>query len=230
MSSGQNRPTGRQARVANTGMDDPRSAGAHSAGYQEGYPSETVDYGNSGQGYPSESAQYGRTGQQVYPQETSQYGRATSTQQRPSYETGQYGRQLGRGGEDIAERHRQLRLGGTLAMLTGLLTFFMGMIGILKRLFFANVTQYPFTFNARGRGTTELVIGAVLTLLGLALLLGMHWARHVTVAVAVLAAIFNFMFLPYYPFWSIVLLALDVFIIWSLLHHRGQQQQGQHQW
>ena len=34
--------------------------------------------------------------------------------------------------------------------------------------------------------------------------------------VAALSAIGSFMFLPFYPFWSILVVAIDVFIIWAL--------------
>jgi hypothetical protein len=32
----------------------------------------------------------------------------------------------------------------------------------------------------------------------------------------VLSAIANFFFIPYYPFWSLLMIALAVFVIWSL--------------
>jgi hypothetical protein len=33
---------------------------------------------------------------------------------------------------------------------------------------------------------------------------------------AMIAAIENFMFIPYYPFWSILIIALCVWVIWAL--------------
>ena len=33
---------------------------------------------------------------------------------------------------------------------------------------------------------------------------------------ASLSAVANFFFIPYYPFWAILLIALDVWVIWSL--------------
>jgi hypothetical protein len=33
---------------------------------------------------------------------------------------------------------------------------------------------------------------------------------------AVFSAIANFLFIPFYPIWSIILIAMDVFIIWAL--------------
>jgi hypothetical protein len=38
----------------------------------------------------------------------------------------------------------------------------------------------------------------------------------VGVALAVLSALANFLWLPYYPVWAIVIIALDVFVIWGL--------------
>jgi hypothetical protein len=220
MSSGQDRPTGRQAGTANTGTGEPRTPGAHSAGYQEeyqqsgeyagtqgrgatgeGYPSETVDYGpgSTGQGYPSERAEYGpgegrRAGARAYPAGS--------------------GRGDVRGeGEHGGGRH--LGLAAALLILSGLLTFFAGITGIIKGAFYSNVANYPFYFSVRGRGITELVIGAVVFMVGVCLLLGMHWARWVAVVIATLSAIANFIFLPYYPLWSIVVIAIDIFIIWE---------------
>jgi hypothetical protein len=37
----------------------------------------------------------------------------------------------------------------------------------------------------------------------------------------VLSAIANFLFIPYYPFWALLLLTLDVFVIWALAAHGG---------
>jgi hypothetical protein len=31
-----------------------------------------------------------------------------------------------------------------------------------------------------------------------------------------LSALANFMFIPHYPFWSLLIIALDVFVIWAL--------------
>jgi hypothetical protein len=202
-------------------MGDPRQAGAHSAGYQEeqGYPSETVDYGGSGQGYPSESAQSGRgaAAQGNQPQ-SAQYGRAESRRAgaRAYPETGGYGR----GQAGAGDRH----LGGAaLTILTGLLTAFVGITGIIKGVFFSSVANYPFYYSVRSRGITEIVIGAVLIMAGLCVLLGMHWARHLAIVVLTVSAIAAFLFIPFYPFWSILLLAISVFAIWELAHHHPRE-------
>ena len=45
---------------------------------------------------------------------------------------------------------------------------------------------------------------------------GRLWGRLVGIVLAVLSMIANFLFVPYYPVWSLLIIALDVFVIWAL--------------
>ena len=45
------------------------------------------------------------------------------------------------------------------------------------------------------------------------------WARTIGVVVAGLSVVLNFAWLPYYPVWSLIIIALDVFVIWALTAH-----------
>jgi hypothetical protein len=108
-------------------------------------------------------------------------------------------------------------LAAVLMIFSGLVTFFVGITGIIKGSFFLTVPNYTFSYSVRGRGWTDLIIGAVIFAAGVCLLLGMTWARVVGVALAVISGIANFLFLPYYPIWSIIVIAVDVFIIWALV-------------
>ena len=56
-------------------------------------------------------------------------------------------------------------------------------------------------------------------LAGWGLLSGQTWARVVGITVAVLSAIAAFLWLPYYPFWALLIIALDVFVIWAIAAH-----------
>ena len=38
----------------------------------------------------------------------------------------------------------------------------------------------------------------------------------VAIALATLGAVANFFFIPYYPFWSLLIIALDVWVIWAV--------------
>jgi hypothetical protein len=58
-------------------------------------------------------------------------------------------------------------------------------------------------------------------LAGLAVFSGAPWARVVGITLAVLSAIANFFFIPYYPIWAVLIIALDVAVIWGLASYGG---------
>jgi hypothetical protein len=113
-------------------------------------------------------------------------------------------------------------LAATLMILSGLWSFFVGLTGIIKSAFFAAVPNYTFQFSIHGWGWTNLIIGAIVFSAGVCLILGMIWARMVGIVLAVISGLANFLFLPYYPLWSIIVIAIDVFIVWALASPRRQ--------
>jgi hypothetical protein len=109
-------------------------------------------------------------------------------------------------------------LAGVLMMLGGAWGFLTGLAVVIKKAFFVPVnTTYAYHWNVTDWGWTHLALGAVVFAAGVCVLLGMTWARVVGVILATLSAIASFMFIPYYPFWSIILIAIDVYIIWALV-------------
>jgi hypothetical protein len=48
---------------------------------------------------------------------------------------------------------------------------------------------------------------------------GRTWGRVVGITLAVVSAVVNFAFIPYYPFWALTVIALDIFVIWALAAH-----------
>ena len=55
------------------------------------------------------------------------------------------------------------------------------------------------------------------------MLFGQAWARWTGVACAVISGLGSFLFLPFYPLWAILVIAVDVFIIWALVTARQRQ-------
>jgi hypothetical protein len=62
----------------------------------------------------------------------------------------------------------------------------------------------------------HLILGVLVALSGWFLFAGRAWAGIVALVLAGLAAIANFFFIPYYPFWSLLMIALACWVIWSL--------------
>jgi hypothetical protein len=178
-------------------------------------PSGTAGPGTTGSGEPTTSGVPGQRGGP--PRGTGSTGYQEGYREGYRGETAEYGRAEDRGmeGRGVAAMAGHV-LGAALMILSGLVTIFIGITGIVRGTFFIVVPNYTYYFSAFGRGVTDLIIGAVILAAGVCLLMGMMWARVVGVALAVISAVANFLFLPYAPLWSIVVIALSIFIIWAL--------------
>jgi hypothetical protein len=106
-----------------------------------------------------------------------------------------------------------------LLMIAGTFQFFAGLNGLLKNEFFVIGQQYAFKFDVTTWGWIHLLMGVVLFLAGIFLLRGAIWARTLVVIIASLSALANFLWLPYQPWWAIIVITLDIFIIWAVTAH-----------
>ncbi len=104
----------------------------------------------------------------------------------------------------------------TMMVLIGIFQILMGLSAISRDSFIIQRGDYFFNINTRPWGWIHLVLGALVVLTGIGLFTGATWAKVVGIALVGLSAIDNFLFLPYYPIWSIVLIGLDAFVIWAL--------------
>jgi hypothetical protein len=76
-----------------------------------------------------------------------------------------------------------------------------------------------FEFDVTTWGWIHLIGGVVLFGSGILIGMGNLFGRIIGIIVAGLSAVVNFMWLPYYPIWSAILIALNVAIIWALSVH-----------
>ena len=109
-----------------------------------------------------------------------------------------------------------------MMMMTGAFQALAGLIAIFENEFYVATRNYLFQFDATSWGWIHLIVGVIVALAGFALLSGATWARVVGITLAVLSAVANFLFIPYYPFWSLLIIALDVLVIWALAVHGGK--------
>ncbi|MEV6478403.1 hypothetical protein [Streptomyces sp. NPDC051576] len=109
-------------------------------------------------------------------------------------------------------------------MIAGVLDIFRGIMGIAKDDVFLTTRSYVFEFDLTGWGWIHLALGAVAVIVSLGLFQSALWARVAGVAVAGFIIIANFLSLPYYPVWSVVMIAFSGFIIWALCVARPTDQ------
>ena len=91
-----------------------------------------------------------------------------------------------------------------------------GLAAIFENEFYTVTPNYVLEFDVTAWGWIHLLLGVIVVFAGYGLLSGQTWARVVGIVLASVSALVNFAFIPYYPFWSLAIIALDVFIIWAL--------------
>ena len=71
-------------------------------------------------------------------------------------------------------------------------------------------------------GWVHLLAGAVAIAAGVGLLSGQMWARVLGVLIAALSAMLNFLFIPAYPVWSLLMVTFDIVVIWAITAHGAE--------
>jgi hypothetical protein len=104
----------------------------------------------------------------------------------------------------------------SMLIMIGIWQVMVGIAAIIQDEFFVAAPNYVYNIDTTVWGWVHLSLGAISVLTGAFLFTGKTWARVFGITLAVLSAINNFIFMPYYPLWAMVVIAMDVFVIWSL--------------
>jgi lysylphosphatidylglycerol synthetase-like protein (DUF2156 family) len=130
-----------------------------------------------------------------------------------------------------ADRHRSWVTGGVvfagvLMLCNGALAVLEGIAAIAKDDVYARIGSYVYEMNLTGWGILHVILGALVLITGYGLLKDMAWARFAGIVLASLSLVAQFLFLPYAPVWSVVMMAIDVFVIWALASRQGEADAG----
>ncbi|MET8115540.1 DUF7144 family membrane protein [Streptomyces prasinus] len=106
--------------------------------------------------------------------------------------------------------------GAVMLFLVGLLDALRGIMAIAEDDIFVTTPRYVFEFDLTSWGWIHLVLGVVAAIVAVGLLRTATWARVAGVVIAGLVIIANFLSMPYYPVWSVVMITISGFIIWAL--------------
>lgn len=129
--------------------------------------------------------------------------------------------------EDAGDRHVQstwatagVTFAATMMILIGAFQTIAGLAAIIDDGYFAVVRGYAFHLDTTAWGWLHLILGLLMVVAGFGLFYRTTWAGVTALILAGLSAIDNFFFIPYAPAWSLLLIALDVWVIWALTRPR----------
>jgi hypothetical protein len=105
---------------------------------------------------------------------------------------------------------------GAMLILIGIYHFFAGIAAIAEDDFFVIGRDYVYDVDVTAWGWIHLIGGIIVVLAGIGVYSGATWARVVGIIVAGISAIGSFFFIPYYPVWSVLIIALDIVVILAL--------------
>jgi len=108
---------------------------------------------------------------------------------------------------------------GVMLIMIGIFDTIQGLVALFNDEFYVVTQEWVFEFDITAWGWIQLILGVILIASGIGIFSGNVAARTVGVIMAGLAAIVNFAWLPYYPVWSIVVIAICIAIIWALTAH-----------
>jgi hypothetical protein len=101
-------------------------------------------------------------------------------------------------------------IGGALWAIQGFVAVFQNDVVILGE-------EGALFLNVTGWGWVHLILGLLLLLSGILVMRGNLFGRTMAAILASLSIIVNFIWLPVYPVWAIVVIAIDVFILYAVI-------------
>ena len=104
-------------------------------------------------------------------------------------------------------------------ILIGMFQAVQGIVALANYKFYVVGAEYVFEFDVTTWGWIHLILGTVAAIAGFALFQGSVWARTVAVLMASVGIIANFLWMPYYPLWSLTLITFNAFVIWAVTAH-----------
>jgi predicted Na+-dependent transporter len=128
--------------------------------------------------------------------------------------------QSGQSYDDLDElpgwARRGISFAAVMLILLGVFQAIAGLTALFDDRFFVVAENYVFDLDPTVWGWIHLALGIVMLAAGLGLMSGASWATGAAVFLVLLSAILNFFVIPYYPFWSLLLIALDIWVLFSL--------------
>jgi len=109
---------------------------------------------------------------------------------------------------------------GILMIMLGMFHALMGVVALFRDDYYLVARNgLVLSLDYTTWGWVHLVMGIVAVAGGFGVLVGQMWARVFGIVLALISAVTNIVFIAAYPFWSTIVIVLDIFIIYALSVH-----------
>ena len=108
---------------------------------------------------------------------------------------------------------------GVMLIIAGTLGVIFGIIAAVNDNWVVFTNRNAVQIDLSTWGWIHVIVGAIVLLAGFGVFTGNILARIIGVVVALISLIANFLWLPVYPIWSVIIITIDVLVIWALTAH-----------
>ena len=113
----------------------------------------------------------------------------------------------------------------TIMVLLGVFHAMVGLVALFQEDYFVvGSSGLMVSVDYTTWGWTHIILGLVVACAGAALTTGAIWARAVAVIVAIISAVINLAFMAAYPFWSVIMITVDILVIYAVTAHGGRDE------
>src|SRR5262245_6970185 len=105
---------------------------------------------------------------------------------------------------------------GVMMIMIGTFQAFEGLAAIINDDLFVVTGNYAFEFDTTAWGWIHMIAGIVVAIAGFYVFTGNLLARIIGILMCLASAVINFFYIPYYPVWSVLIIALNIVVIAAL--------------
>ncbi|MFE5479623.1 hypothetical protein ACFQ9R_28225 [Nocardia sp. NPDC056541] len=103
-----------------------------------------------------------------------------------------------------------------MLLVAGTLSILRGIADVTEDEMFLIPSEYSYQLDVSAWGWIHLALGVLLVAVAVGMILTASWARIAAYCLAALSIIANFLSLPYCPWWSVIIIGIDLVVIWAI--------------
>lgn len=116
---------------------------------------------------------------------------------------------------------------GFMMIMLGIFQAIAGLTALINNKWLIVTEKNLLLLNFTTWGWIHLLIGIVVLIAGFSVMHGSMWARIVGIIIAIVSAVANLASVNIYPFWSIIMIVIDILVIYALTVHAGELKEPQ---